>query len=148
MHAVWCMYYSGEDVNLDHSAIGLATSPDFINWTKYSGNPLITAYDPAFDYLQERVKLQYVRGSTKSRDIKQRPNDQYVYVRCERWRELERRLSAGRSYRVRHSTSDWKKPSVVAKLVVSYLILNSQNSRSFYEMILYGRIMLGAIHKS
>ena len=38
---VYMMYYTGSDCN--YTKIGLATSTDGINWTKYSGNPILTA---------------------------------------------------------------------------------------------------------
>lgn len=37
--ATWTMYYSAEDSTGKHR-IGIATSPDLINWTKYASNPV------------------------------------------------------------------------------------------------------------
>jgi hypothetical protein len=36
------LYYYGDSLNAPHSAIGLATSPDGIEWTKHEGNPVLT----------------------------------------------------------------------------------------------------------
>ncbi|MGA2625200.1 MAG: LamG-like jellyroll fold domain-containing protein [Bacteroidota bacterium] len=40
------MYYTGANANDDTIQIGLATSPDGIAWTKYSGNPVVTVGEP------------------------------------------------------------------------------------------------------
>jgi hypothetical protein len=42
------MFYSGgDDLRLGSSAIGYATSPDGLTWTKYDGNPVVT-YDAGY----------------------------------------------------------------------------------------------------
>jgi predicted GH43/DUF377 family glycosyl hydrolase len=40
INGTYYLYYYGR--NLPYLKIGLATSPDGINWTKYSGNPILT----------------------------------------------------------------------------------------------------------
>ncbi|MCI4371579.1 MAG: hypothetical protein L3J78_02920 [Thermoplasmata archaeon] len=42
---IWTMYYSGS--NGSASAVGIATSSDGRNWTKYGANPILTAGPPA-----------------------------------------------------------------------------------------------------
>ncbi len=48
----WYMYYTGsKDVGTDYpDHIGLATSSDGISWTKYSGNPILSANVDSYDY--------------------------------------------------------------------------------------------------
>lgn len=40
--ATWYAYYSGMNSAGTSESIGVATSTDLVNWTKYAGNPLIT----------------------------------------------------------------------------------------------------------
>ena len=46
INGIYYLYYYGR--NLPYLKIGLATSPDGINWTKYSGNPILT-YDQQWE---------------------------------------------------------------------------------------------------
>ena len=62
------MYYHG--YNSAHHQIGLATSPDGINWTKYSGNPIVP-YGPvgSWDAHSSRVPMVWKEGINDYRMI-------------------------------------------------------------------------------
>lgn len=45
--ATWYAYYSGMNSAGTTENIGVATSTDFINWTKYAGNPVVTGANVA-----------------------------------------------------------------------------------------------------
>jgi sucrose-6-phosphate hydrolase SacC (GH32 family) len=50
---IFRMWYSGGE-QYEPNAIGYATSPDGLHWTKYSGNPIFAA-DPANEWEQHKV---------------------------------------------------------------------------------------------
>ncbi|HEX9709285.1 MAG TPA: hypothetical protein VGB42_04875, partial [Candidatus Thermoplasmatota archaeon] len=69
----YLMYYSGSSGGI--GSIGIATSPDAVNWTKYSGNPVLSPTASAWDsaYVQAPVVFHengswtmYYHGTTSS----------------------------------------------------------------------------------
>jgi len=69
--AAWCYYYSAMDAG-NNSRIGIATSPDLRNWTKYRGNPLsISAYkasEPSLPTMIQIGNLLYMYTSVHNND--------------------------------------------------------------------------------
>jgi hypothetical protein len=62
------MYYHGYSYTGVHQ-IGLATSPDGMNWTKYAGNPIVTPGPGAWDGQSVRVPMVWKEGLTDYRMI-------------------------------------------------------------------------------
>jgi hypothetical protein len=62
------MYYHGFSFTGVHQ-IGLATSPDGKNWTKYAGNPIVTPGPGAWDGSSVRVPMVWKEGPTDYRMI-------------------------------------------------------------------------------
>ncbi len=62
------MYYHGFSFTGVHQ-IGLATSPDALNWTKYGGNPVMTPGPAAWDGQSVRVPMVWKEGPTDYRMI-------------------------------------------------------------------------------
>jgi hypothetical protein len=62
------MYYHGFSYTGVHQ-IGLATSPDGMNWTKYPGNPIMTPGPASWDGQSVRVPMVWKEGLTDYRMI-------------------------------------------------------------------------------
>ena len=60
------MYYHGFSFNGTHQ-IGLATSPDAVNWTKFPGNPVMTPGPTAWDDHSVRVPMVWKEGPSDYR---------------------------------------------------------------------------------
>lgn len=59
------MFYSGADNPRGRpAAIGLATSPDGINWTKYADNPILEPDGDGFDSMCISVGVPFLEGDT------------------------------------------------------------------------------------
>jgi len=62
------LYYHGFSFTGVHQ-IGLATSPDALNWTKYGGNPVMTPGPASWDGQSVRVPMVWKEGPTDYRMI-------------------------------------------------------------------------------
>jgi len=69
--SLYLMWYRGRGPVAEKGAVGLATSPDGISWTKYAGNPVMkgsTQYDISYPYVIKvdgTYKMWYCEGSTE-----------------------------------------------------------------------------------
>ncbi len=59
---IYKMWYTGTDGTANGSAIGYATSPDGINWTKYSGNPILSGVQGEWDLTINDICVIFVNG--------------------------------------------------------------------------------------